>query len=328
MRFKGLDLNLLVALNTLIQDRSVTRAADRLHIGQPGMSAALNKLRLYFKDDLLVQMGKRMVLTPLAEQLAAPLQEALSDIERRILSPGEFEPQTAQQKFILALSDNAMTALLPQFFLEIELKAPGIRFEVVPLSDRSDLDIERSEIDFVILPGEFTSPNHPTALVHTESWVCICWEGNTLVGEEISEEQYFSLGHIIVELGRGHGYTHDERFLRERGMMRRVEIAVPGWNLIPELIVGSHRIATVPSRLAHRAAQKLPLRVLEPPIDIPTHQTMLQWNRIKNSDLAANWVKDCLIAQFDNYAPAEERDALARRRRAEVRASELETAAG
>ncbi len=294
MRFKGLDLNLLVALNALIRDRSVTRAADRLYIGQPGMSAALNKLRLYFKDDLLVPVGKQMVLTPLAAQLAVPVMEALSDIEKRIVSQGQFDPATAQQTFVLGLSDHAMSVLLPSLLREIEPEAPGLRFEVRPLSDRNDLDIERCEIDFIILPSEFTSPHHPTELLHSETWVCICWAGNKLIGNRLSEEEYFSLGHVLIQFGRGQ-YTHDERSLRERGMVRRADVVVPGLNLIPELIVGSNRIATLPSRLARKAASQLPLRIIDPPIDIPAHQTMLQWNRINNSDQGFNWIKSRLI---------------------------------
>jgi LysR family transcriptional regulator, nod-box dependent transcriptional activator len=309
MRFQGLDLNLLVALNTLLQDRNVTQAADRLHIGQPGMSAALNRLREYFNDDLLVPTGRRMVLTPLAEQLATPLQEVLDDIERRILSQGEFDPATAQQKFVLALSDYLMSVLLPSLLLVIENQAPGLRFEVRALSDRNDLDIEKCETDFLIIPSEFTSPHHPTALLHTESWACICWAGNTRVGERISEEEYFALGHVLTQFGRGQGYTHEERFLRERGMTRRADVVVPGLNLIPELIVGTNRIATVPSRLARKAARKLPLRILELPVEIPTHQTMLQWNRIKNADLATIWVKDRLIEVYSAEAVGREKDA-------------------
>jgi DNA-binding transcriptional LysR family regulator len=316
MRFQGLDLNLLVALNALILDRSVTRAADRLHIGQPGMSAALNKLRLYFNDDLLVQVGRRMVLTPLAEQLASPLQEVLAEIEKSILAQGQFDPATAQQKFVFALSDHAMSVLLPSLLMDIEHQAPGLRFEVRPLSDRNDLDIERCEVDFLIVPSEFTSPHHPTALLHTESWVCICWAGNTLIGERLTEDDYFELGHVLIQFGRGRGYTHDERSLRERGMVRRAEVVVPGLNVIPELIVGSHRIATVPSRLARKAARQLPLKVLEPPVPIPTHETMLQWNRIKGADLGVNWVKDRLVEvcarNFDEDATSSAREARAR----------------
>jgi DNA-binding transcriptional LysR family regulator len=316
LRFQGLDLNLLVALNALILERNVTRAADRVHIGQPGMSAALSKLRVYFKDELLVPMAGRMVLTPLAEQLALPLQEVMAEIERRILSQGQFDPATAQQKFVFALSDYNMSVLLPSLLLEVEHQAPGLRFGVIPASDRNDLDIERGEIDFLIIPSEFTSPRHPTALLHTESWVCLCWTGNTLIGERITEEDYFTLGHVLIQFGGHRGSAHDERFLRERGMVRRAAVVVPSLNVIPELIVGSHRIATVPSRLARKAARHLPLRIIDPPIEIPTHQTMLQWNKIKSTDLGTNWVKDRLIevsaTSVDGGAPPDARDARAR----------------
>lgn len=318
MRFQRLDLNLLVALNALILDRSVTRAADRLHIGQPGMSAALNKLRFYFKDDLLVPVGRRMVLTPLAEQLASPLQKMLAEIERSILSRGQFDPATAQQKFIFALSDYNMSVLLPKLLLAIEQEAPGLRFEVRPLSDRNDLAIERCEVDFLVIPSEFTSPHHPTALLHTDKWVCICWAGNKLIGDRITVEQYLSLGHVLIQFGGDQGPTHDERFLRERGIVRRADVIVPGLNVIPELIVGSHRIATVPSTLARKAAHQLPLRIIELPIEIPAHHAVLQWNKIRSSDLGMNWVKDRLIQvcakNVEGHSPAdfgEERERLA-----------------
>ena len=303
MRFRQLDLNLLVALNALILDKNVTRAADRIHIGQPGMSAALNKLRFYFKDDLLVSVGRRMVLTPLAEQLALPLQEVLAGIDRSILSQGQFDPAAAQQKFVFALSDYNMSVLLPRLLLEIEHKAPGLRFEVKPISDRNDLDIERCEIDFLVVPSEFTSPYHPKVLLHTESWVCICWTGNTFIGEQITEEDYFSLGHVLLQFGGNHGSAHDEHFLRERGIVRRADVVVPGLNVIPEFIVGTQRIATVPSRFARKAAHQMPLRIFTPPVAIPTHETMLQWNKIKGSDLGVNWVKDHILdvcARIDN----------------------------
>ena len=295
MRFQGLDLNLLSALNALILDRSVTKAADRLHIGQPGMSAALAKLRVYFNDDLLVPVGRRLMLTPLAEQLAAPLQEVLADIERRILSQGQFDPVKAQQTFKFAMSDYMASMVLPDFIPKMGRLAPGMRFEIAPLSDRNDLDIERGEIDLIIIPSEFTSPHHPKQLLRKERWVCLCWQGNKLVGNEISEEDYFSLGHVATKFGRGQLPTHDERFLREQGMLRRIEVVVSGFNVIPEILVGSDRIATVPATLARKASRRLPLRVLELGVIIPPHETMIQWNSIKDNDVSFRWVKDRLV---------------------------------
>lgn len=300
MRFQGLDLNLLSALNALILDRSVTKAADRVHMGQPGMSAALGKLRTYFNDDLLVPVGRRLVLTPLAEQLAVPLQEVLADIERKILSRGQFEPAVAQQKFKLAMSDYMMSVVLPDFLFEIERLAPSLSFEILPLNDRNDLDIERREIDLLIIPSEDTSPHHPRQLLRIERWVCLCWQGNTRVGDTISEDEYFSLGHVATRLGRGQPATHDERFMREHGMLRRIEVVVPGFNAVPEMLVGSHRIATLPATLARKASRTLPLKIVELGIHIPPHETMVQWSTIKNNDLGLHWVKDRLVEACRN----------------------------
>src|SRR5687767_5141559 len=107
MRFERLDLNLLVALDVLIEERSVSVAANRLFLSQPALSGALNRLREYFNDELLVQSGRQMILTPKAEELRAPVREALMFIRSRITTPSDFDPATAQRKFILVASDYA-----------------------------------------------------------------------------------------------------------------------------------------------------------------------------------------------------------------------------
>ncbi|MGD4540209.1 LysR family transcriptional regulator, partial [Xanthomonas citri pv. citri] len=105
MRFERLDLNLLVALDVLIAERSVSAAAKRLHLSQPAVSGALNRLREFFRDDLLVQVGRQMVLTPKADELADPVRDALLLIRTRITQPAGFDPATAEREFTIVASD-------------------------------------------------------------------------------------------------------------------------------------------------------------------------------------------------------------------------------
>src|SRR4051812_40500511 len=131
MRFKGLDLNLLVALDALVETRSVSAAARRLHLSQPAMSAALSRLRDYFRDELLVVSGKRMYPTAFAEGLAPQLKECLQGLDALVSSPNLFDPATAQRTFIIVASDYLTTAVLVPLVARLAERAPGVRLEIV-----------------------------------------------------------------------------------------------------------------------------------------------------------------------------------------------------
>src|SRR5512139_3494743 len=126
MRFKGLDLNLLAALDVLIEERSVSRAAERLHLSQPSVSAALARLRDYFNDPLLEIQGKRMVPTARALQLVPMLKELLADVETMIMQARQFEPETSNRWFRICVSDYLATVLIARLVTSLQREAPGI----------------------------------------------------------------------------------------------------------------------------------------------------------------------------------------------------------
>src|SRR6185436_8079299 len=130
MHLDGLDLNLLVVLDSLFCERNVTRAGERIHLSQSATSGALSRLREFFKDDLLVPVGRKMVLTPLAEELALPVRQLLLQAEAIIHRSPHFSAETSQRTFRLVMSDYVATVLMSRALPEIQRQAPGIAIEV------------------------------------------------------------------------------------------------------------------------------------------------------------------------------------------------------
>ena len=150
-RLSGLNLNALVALDALLNERNVTRAAKRIGITQPAMSQSLARLRELFDDPLLVRKGRSMVLTPRAEAMLLPLSDALLSVERALQLGMGFDASTSTRIFKIALTDLGVTMVLPSVLQVIGREAPGIRVQVEPLSDMSLSDkLSSGEVDLVI----------------------------------------------------------------------------------------------------------------------------------------------------------------------------------
>ena len=173
MEFRNFDAGLLVALDALLSEKSVTRAGERLHLSQPATSSILARLRECFGNDLLVLTGRRMVLTPLAESLVQPVRDCLLQIQRTVTSKTEFNPATSIRKFCLAVSEYTTAVLLSQALQDIAIMAPGITFELVRLDVTNEQKLEKGEIDFLIRPTAHALAMHPEgAALRGYSHVC------------------------------------------------------------------------------------------------------------------------------------------------------------
>src|SRR5688572_4525561 len=161
MRFKGLDLNLLVALDALLDTRSVSRAAERLNLSQPAISAALSRLRDYFRDDILVASGKRMYPTAYAETLLPELRDCLRKLDALVSSSTGFEPLTSQRRFLIAGSDYITAAVVAPMIAELAGAAPGVRVDLLAPSDDMAEQLGEGKVDLVLTPEQFVHPAHP-----------------------------------------------------------------------------------------------------------------------------------------------------------------------
>jgi DNA-binding transcriptional LysR family regulator len=306
MDLAGLDLNLLVALDALFAERSVSRAGERLHLSQSATSGALARLRDVFRDQLLVPVGRKMVLTPVAEALVEPVRDFLLQAESILNINPAFTPASSTRKFRVLMSDYVETVLMAEALPRIEQLAPGIRFEFVSNMVGGFDSLDRGEIDLCIAPAIRLSSAHPSEPLFEDEFICVAWSDNPRVKSAISLSEYLSMGHVVVRFGRHQELTtFDEWFMERFGHERRVEVVTTAFNLVPQLLVGTSRIATLHRRLATVYQRYLPLKIVKPPFEIATLQESMQWHKSRDRDPGTVWLRSLLKSVMPQQ-PAEE----------------------
>jgi len=295
MRFKGLDLNLLVALDTLLAETSVTRSAERLHLTQSAVSCALARLRETLGDELLVQSGRKMVLTPFARELRGQVREILMLIDSTVRSRPDFRPESSQRRFRIACSDFVAEAVLIEVIVGMSRTAPGIRVDLLPLvSGEIYQHLQRGELDLIIAPDHYRRADLLQAPTFNEPWTCVAWARNRTIGDTISLAQYTAAEHVVLQpMGQ---VALDQHFLEQRRIERRVQVTVPVFTWMPRLLIGTERIATLPGRFAARYARTLPLKTVRPLFDLPPLNESMQWHPSRDRDQALAWLRQSIVA--------------------------------
>jgi DNA-binding transcriptional LysR family regulator len=294
MRFKGLDLNLLVALDVLLSERNVTAAAEKLHLSQSAMSGALARLREYFRDDLLVQEGRRMVLTPRAFSLMAPVHAALLQIEATVAAPPDFDPQTCDRRFVVEASDYVCEVLLGRVSQRMAELAPKATLVVAPRGINPEIALESGEIDLLITPDFYASPNHPSELLFEDDFVVLGWAGNEALCDPLTRDMFYQLGHVSTAFGRSAEPSFGERHLPREDRVRRVEVTVPSFLEAVPFLINSSRIMLLHRRFARSLTRYLPLRAVEPPFALPSLREVIQIHRIRAADPSFRWLAGLL----------------------------------
>jgi len=299
MDFGGLDLNLLVALDALCAEKSVSRAGERLHLSQSATSGALARLREAFHDPLLVQVGRKMALTPLAEGLVEPVREFLLHAETILNSTPAFNPATSTRKFRLMMSDYVQSVLMTEALPRLQNLAPGVTLDLLWTVEGFSEPLERGEIDLAVTPARYLSAAHPSEPLFDDEFACVAWSGNNRIKTRLSLETYLSLGHVVVRFGRvQQAATVDEWFVEHFGHRRRIEVVTTTFNLVPQLLIGTSRIATLHRRLARFYQQYLPLKLVAPPLEIPRLEESMQWHRSRDRDPGIVWLRSVLKASI------------------------------
>lgn len=296
MDLHRLDLNLLVALNVLLTERSITRAADRLHLSPSATSGALARLREFFDDELLTQIGRRMVPTPLGESLEGPVRDCLLHVQATVEIKPSFEPSSSTRNFRLMMSDYVATVLMPKLLPRLQREAPHVRIELLGNENEPWDSLSRGEIDFLVLPANFIRSEHPAKVLFEDEFVCVCWEGNPAIGDTITLEQSLALGHVVARIGVLRPPTVDSWLFERFGHARRVEVVATTFGSVPHMIIGTDRIAIMHSRLARVYRQSMPLKILPLPVAAPRLVEMIQWNKYRDRDPARIWLTEALTA--------------------------------
>jgi len=304
MRYRRIDLNLLAALDLLLNERNVTRAAAALNVSQSTMSGILARLREVFDDELLVPVGRQLQLTPLGESLLAPTQDAMLRIDSLLATKPQFDAATAIRHFVIAASDYVLTAFLTDALQVIAHEAPGLSFDFVPVGPPGTAGLESGEVDFVVVPANLINTEHPRSVLFDDGYKVIAWTHNRLLGDALDLAAYQRLGHVLFRTGKVGRPWFDQWHLNEYGDCRRVEVRVHSFSLMPQMVVGTDRIATVQSRLAQHYEQTLPLRLYPLPMVAPKLTEVLQWNRLQDADPGNRWLRERMVQLAQSLSPA------------------------
>jgi DNA-binding transcriptional LysR family regulator len=298
MNLAALDLNLLVAFEALMAERNVTRAGQRVGLGQPAMSAALARLRLIFKDELLVRVpGAPMRPTSKAAALYRPVSDVLARVRQVFDAETEFDPSAARAVFRIATSDHPGTLVLPRFLEVLAREAPGIDVRMFALDKRHAFDlVDRNEIDMVI--GSFR--NIPKRIrrqrLYTDGYVCIARRGNPHLGRRgrITLDAYAAASHVLVTLAADDRGVVDE-VLAKHDLRRRVAVTVADFHLVPRIVERTDMLGHLPRRIAAELTRAFDLVVLEPPLPLPPWNVDVFWGGVSDAEPGAKWFRDRLF---------------------------------
>ena len=296
MRFKKLDLNLLVALDALLGESSISRAAERVHLSQGAMSNALARLREHFDDELLVAVGRRMEATPRAEALKPLVRDLLVRIDTTLQVQPGFDPTTTDRRFRIVASDYSLWVFVPHFLRHAARLGASARFEFVPQVGEPTQALERGEADVLIIPKRFVSPEHPAVVLFEDQFTCLMAADHPLAGEPLTREAYLAAGHVVMQPASSSSAAIDELHLQQAGMQRRAEVASYSFSSLPGMLPGTQRLATVQRHIAAQACRHLPLVMANPEFELPTVDQRLQWHRHRSEDPGLLWLRETLLA--------------------------------
>jgi DNA-binding transcriptional LysR family regulator len=291
------DLNLLVAFDALMVERNVTRAGQRIGLGQPGMSAVLARLRETFRDELFVRVpGKPMKPTRRAIALHLPVAEILARASRVLDVETLFDPATARADILIATGDHAGTLVTPSLVGLLSATAPGINVRLVALDKRDTFErLDRGDIDFAFASFAKVPKRIRRERLFTDTYVCIARREHRGIeaGRSIDLESYISTPHILMTLAGDDRGVVDEA-LAKLGRRRRVAVTVPNTYLIPRLVEQTGMLSHLPSRIAVEVLRGSDLVMLSPPVTLPEWHIDMYWGAASASEPTTSWVRSKL----------------------------------
>lgn len=295
MDISRIDFNLLATLEALLAERSVSRAAGRLGLSQPALSAQLARLRTMFGDQLFVPSHRGMTPTPLALQLQGPLGAALARLREVVTSARVFDPARDAFTVRIAASDYVQAALLLDFALALRTEAPGVRIALLA-ADGARLagQMERGEVDLAVLTPENIADTLRSRPLFEERYVFIARRGHPALRRKLDLPRFCALDHVMVSPRGGSFTTPVDDLLDAMGLRRRVVLSASTFQSVLELVERSDLVALVPGRLAD--ARGGHLRVLVPPFEVPGFSIRMAWHDRDHGDAAQRWVRERLAA--------------------------------
>jgi DNA-binding transcriptional LysR family regulator len=289
------DLNLLVALDALLTERSVTRAAARVGLGQSAMSHNLARLRTLFGDELLTRGPEGMQVTPRALALFEPLRMTLAQITALVSRDETFNARTAERLFRIGLPDSAEVLIGPALLAHLCEAAPGVRLSLSS-TDRLFDELDADHLDLGIAYGPLPEgrTHHKQRLLSTGTYLCMFNADRVGISPPISLEDYVRLPHVLSSLRKGELGVVDEA-LAALGLRRTLALTTPHFVAVPFLVAGAPVITTMHAKLARFFAGTLGLSLSPPPVKLPEASATLVWHASYDRDPAHMWLRRTVI---------------------------------
>ncbi|MEU0949975.1 LysR family transcriptional regulator [Streptomyces canus] len=293
-RIESVDLNLLAPLDALLEERHVSRAADRLHMSQPSMSRALQRLRATLGDELLVRGPGGYQLTPRAERIKAELQQALPRLEH-VFSAESFDPTTAARAFHLAGNDYTVSVLSGALLAQLSAQSPGSTVIFGRWHHAVFADAEHGTVDLLIHAGQAPPPLRSQVLFN-EGYACLVSSGHPLAGRmQVTLEDYLGCAHIVIDIAGGR-QGHLDRRLEALGRPRRASVTVPYHFAATAAVPGTSLVATLPESFARQHATPGVTTVIPVPEEFGTLDLAISWHPRLDDDAAQRWLRDTITA--------------------------------
>jgi DNA-binding transcriptional LysR family regulator len=293
MNLNSLDLNLLVALDALLRDASVSRAAMRIGLSQPAASHALQRLRDLIGDPLLVRSGAQMELTPRAQALRAPLAQALEQV-RSLFMPEDFDAPRSERHFRLMMADLVVELLMPPLMAKISRIAPNVTIDVVPWRGPAIFTAEFARtIDLVISIGNAFGGFH-RQLLYTDSDALAVRHEHPAGAKLKNREMFLAARHVAV-VKRGQNADLIDTWLRGKGIERRIALVVPGYIEALHVTARTDLVAFVPRRLITSLSKPLSLQTVTPPLDPGIDEQFLFYPTRAQMDPGSIWLRNLVL---------------------------------
>jgi len=298
MDSKRIDLNLLATLEALLTEQNVTKAAARLHLSQPAVSAQLNRLRALFDDPLLIPARHGMTPTAKAMDLLEPLREALDQLRAVAISHVSFDAAKARLSVTIACTDYLQAAVIKPLAIALRTRAPGVRVAVRNL-DIAELEAQmaRGAVDLALMTPRAAPPSLRARHLFDERYALIGRRNHPRLRKHITVAQFAELEHVIVSLRGSDFSTPVDTTLAALGYKRNVVLSAASFLVVPEIVAHSDFVALVPERLVRDRADVL--KVMDPPFPVEGFAVGLVWHERTHGHSALQWVRAAIVSLLD-----------------------------
>ncbi|MDO5288193.1 MAG: LysR family transcriptional regulator [Pseudomonadota bacterium] len=294
MDTKKLDLNLLLTLEALLTEQNVTRAAARLHLSQPAVSAQLGRLRALFDDPLLVPAQRGMTPTAKALELLEPLRLALDQVRAMLGAHRHFNPDRDNLTVAIACTDYLQAIVIQPLVVALRKRAPGVRIAVRHL-DPAQLEAQMAsgEVDLALMTPEHGPGSLRARHLFDERYVLIGRKRHPQLQRRLTVAQFAQLDHVIVSLQGGGFTTPVDDGLTSLGYQRHVALSATSFLVVPEIVAHSNLVALVPQRLVHQRSHAL--KIVECPFPIPSFAVGMLWHERNHGHSGQQWMRDAVL---------------------------------